>query len=276
VVEQHVARTIDHDVRLAPAVRAAKLVQAVDLGAAVVDFLGKRAVAEIRSAGVVDDEITRQRRGRIIIVGARRRQPQILGEIPFEIELGQISAERFARRQAGFAADAVGERCGHHGHLRPEIAALVHAPHQTTCLLGGFAGKAHRRYVEAAPSHGLDEIGRPKMPRLALLAPRSLGREAQGDGGDDRGMKAAAPSARPSRRRGCGRGGRGSHRAGEEPACKVAGRVGQCSHSHFQISDSPTIAINAHDAKRCRHTDVRKIRKKYSACVVFQNKVFAT
>ena len=52
VIEQHVAGTVDDDMRLAPAVRAPELVQAVDLGIAVTDFIGKGVVAEIRATGV--------------------------------------------------------------------------------------------------------------------------------------------------------------------------------------------------------------------------------
>ena len=174
VIEQHVAGTVDDDMRLAPTVRALELVQAIDLGVAVVDFFGKRAMAEIRSAGVVDDEIARHRRGRVVVVGMRYRQPQILGEVPLEIELGQIGAERLARRQAGFVADAVGQLRRHHRHLRPEIAGLVHAAHQTAGLLDAVAVKAHRCLIEAAAPHGLEEIGRSEVMRFALHAPRHL------------------------------------------------------------------------------------------------------
>jgi hypothetical protein len=71
VIEQQVAGSVDDDMRLAPAVRAFELVQAVDLGIAVVDFFGKRAVAEIRSAGVMDD-VDGRRRGQCAL-GKRMR-----------------------------------------------------------------------------------------------------------------------------------------------------------------------------------------------------------
>ena len=118
-----------------------------------------------------------------------------LGEIPLEIELGQIGAERLARRQAGFVADAVGERRRHHRHLRPEIACLVHAAHQTAGLLDAVAVKAQGGLIEGATAHGLDEIGCSEVMRLALRAPRHLRGQAQGHAGDDHSPQAAAPSA---------------------------------------------------------------------------------
>ena len=66
---------------------------------------GKDAVAEIRSAGIVDDEIGRHRRFGIVVLGARYRLPEIGGKIPFKILLRQIGAQCLARRQAGVAAD---------------------------------------------------------------------------------------------------------------------------------------------------------------------------
>jgi hypothetical protein len=94
-------------------------------------------------------------------------------------------------------ADTVGKRRRHHRHLRPEIACVVHAAHQTARLFDAVAVKAQRGLIEAATAHGLDEIGRPEVMRLALRAPRHLRAQAQGHAGDDRCPQTAAPSASP-------------------------------------------------------------------------------
>ena len=88
---------------------------------------------------------------RIMLARALYRQPQILGEVPFKIELGEVGAERLARRQTGFVADAVGEGSRHHRHLRPKIACLVHAAHQTARLFDAVAVKAHCRLKPQRP-----------------------------------------------------------------------------------------------------------------------------
>src|SRR6516162_3859719 len=88
VVEQHVAGPVDDDMAFAPAVGADIVRQIVDLRAGV-DVVGERAAAVVRPAGVVDDEITRSGRQRIIVFGARHRLPQMRGEIHFKILLRQ-------------------------------------------------------------------------------------------------------------------------------------------------------------------------------------------
>src|ERR1700683_130905 len=69
VVEQHSADTVDDDMRLAVAVGAFEMAKIVD-ARSIVDVGGARTGADVPSAGVVDDEIPRQRRGRVVVVAA--------------------------------------------------------------------------------------------------------------------------------------------------------------------------------------------------------------
>ena len=84
VIEQHPAGAIDDHVSLAPAIRTLEAAEIVELGADV-DVGGKGPVPVVRSAGIVDDEITRRRGVRIVVVRTRHRLPEISGEIPLEI-----------------------------------------------------------------------------------------------------------------------------------------------------------------------------------------------
>ena len=69
VIEQHPAGAIDDNVSLAPAIRALEAAEIVELGADV-DVGGKGPVSVIRSAGIVDHEIARQRGVRIVVMRA--------------------------------------------------------------------------------------------------------------------------------------------------------------------------------------------------------------
>ncbi len=168
-----------------------KLRETVDLRATV-DLVGEGTVSIIRSAGIVDDEIARHRRIRIVVVGARYRQPQIGGEIPFQIQLGEERAQCFTGRQAGLGADAVRKRARQAFKRRREIARLIHAAHQAPGLLGRLALEAQGRRIERASPHGFDEIGRPEVARFALVAPRRRRGDAEQHAGEAGGDQAAA------------------------------------------------------------------------------------
>ena len=88
---------------------ALEVSQVVDLAAAV-DVVREGTVAEIRSTGVVDYEIARHRRGKVVVVGARHRRPQKIAELTLKPERGKIICEHGTRRQLGCLANAVGDR----------------------------------------------------------------------------------------------------------------------------------------------------------------------
>ena len=96
MIQQTIAHAIDDDVGFSPFVRAGEAPQIIDLRIDV-DVVGESAVSVIGSAGIVDDEIFRHRRVGIVVVRPRQGLPKIGGEIPFQIELRQIGAQRLAR-----------------------------------------------------------------------------------------------------------------------------------------------------------------------------------
>jgi hypothetical protein len=104
----------------------------------------------------------------------RNRLPEIDGKRPFQILLRQVSAERLARRQAGIAADAAGQRVGQIFHRRAEIAALVFAAHQAFGLFFRRAAIGQRIQIEVADTHILQIDCRQRVSRLAGFAPRSM------------------------------------------------------------------------------------------------------
>ncbi len=84
VIEQHLSGAIDDNVGLPPSIRTLEMTEIVDLGADV-DVIGKGPASVIRPAGIVDHEIARHGRVRIVVFRARQRLPEMRCEIPFQI-----------------------------------------------------------------------------------------------------------------------------------------------------------------------------------------------
>src|SRR6516165_7075519 len=95
VRQQKLAGPADDDKGFAPAVMALEVSQVVDLAAAV-DVAREGTAAEIRSTGVVDYKIARHRRGKVIVVGARYRQPEKIAELTLEPQEREVIVQRGA------------------------------------------------------------------------------------------------------------------------------------------------------------------------------------
>jgi len=166
MTHEQFAGAADENVRFAPSVRAVEVSQIVELRV-FVDVVREGAMAIVRSAGIVDHEISRHRRVEIVVISARHRQPQIVAEISLEALLGKITAERHARRQPSCLSDAAGKRGGQAQQARQKISRRIHAAHQTHGLLNWGAGIAQRLGIKRTNSHARDKEWRLKMVRLA-------------------------------------------------------------------------------------------------------------
>ena len=230
MAEQHVANAIDDHMRLAPAVVALEVSELIEICIAI-DVAGKGPASVVRPAGIVDDEIARHRRVRIVVAGARHRHPQISGEIPFQVLLGQKAAQNFAAGQTGVAAEAACERGRQALQRRREVARTVHAAHQALGLLHWLADKTQGRRVECARPHGLYKKRRPEVVRFAVRAQRRLGAEAEHRAG------------KPDRDQTC------------VPLAATIGDLRRSAHCSHPKRGMRTILTNARAAKRCRSAE---------------------
>ncbi len=127
-------------------------------------------MAVIRSAGIVDHQITRDWRIRIVVSRARKRLPKMGGEIPFKILFGEKGAQCLSRRKAAVLSDAACKPRRQRVKRAAEVSARVHAPHQTFGLLHRVAGKAQRLRIKPAGAHVFENDQRPRVSGLALVA----------------------------------------------------------------------------------------------------------